>query len=580
MASPIEQIATAIATAIADAIEQEKGTLEDIAKQASSSVGSSPYSDVGNLVKIITGVIGTIPIVGELTSVPLDVVDAVGGAAGEAGMSFGFGYLLGNLGFTLLQPLEREAVHAVEALFTSQIFDPQTAAGLVAQGIITGQVGLSEAQGSGFDSEHFNAMVASAQQHPDVSQLLTLLNLTLIGESDYAKYMNLLGYSYEQAMLLMQLQRQRLSTADLALAQLRGIMDPATAENYAQQLGMVPADFATLIGNTGEPPGLMQLLEAYRRGFIDQPTLEAGIRQSRVRDEWIPTVEALRYTPMSTADAARAYVQNYLAYDDAAQIAQENGLEPDHWQYIAESYGRPLAHGQMIQLYYRGLVTREQFDQAMRESDIKDKYIDASFELGVKLPGLWEIVNLLKDGQITTDMASTLLLEQGYQTDFVADLTKHGGSAKAATAKTLTVSNVMTMYDDGLVSRDQAITQLEAIGYTSTDTGWLLAIADAKQQAALAKAETGLVRTQYERRLITEREATDELTRLGVDPAQASRLVTEWSAVRLTSTKTLTEAQVMKVLKDGLIGPDDAMNRLLALGYSETDAGLLIGAYG
>lgn len=580
MASPAEQIASILSKAIAEAIEKEKDTLSDIAKNAKSSGGDNPLGQAGDFFGIIFSAISAIPVIGELFSVPEDVINEVVKAGGNTGALFAIGYVLGQVGWQMIQPLMREGVHASEATFTSQIFDAQTAAELTAQGLITGDFATQEAAGGGWDTSHFVALKDAAINFPDIGQLNQMLNLGLINASQYQ--LGLQRHSYEPSWYeaLQGLARLYLSPADLALASLRGVLDADQAQSYAAMLGVTSDDFATLIGNTGEPPGLMQLLEAYRRGFIDEPTLEEGIRQSRVRDQWIPTVEALRYVPMSTADAARAYVQNYLQYDDAAAIAQENGLEPDHWQYIAESWGRPLAHGEMIQLYYRGLVTQDDFDQAMRESYIKDKYIQWSFDLGVKLPSLWQITQLLKDGAITADMATTLLLEQGYQQDVVTAIVAGSSGGKAAGTKHLTASEYVTMYSDGLVSPDDTVKNLEALGYSETDANWLMSIADAKAQASIMRAAITTVKQQYNRRLLDESEATNELTAVGVTPKQAGELVKSWGAVRAVPTKTLTEAQTMKALKDGIIDPTDALNRLMAIGYSNEDAVILMAAYG
>jgi hypothetical protein len=580
VASPIDIIAQAIADAITAAITASQSTLDEIASHAGGNSSSSPYSGVGDLVGIITGVLGDVGIFSALTNLPEDLLKGLGGGAGDAGNSFGFGYMLGSIGFELAEPYMRMLTHEVENLAQSQIFDPATAATLVTKAIISQQFGESEAAGGGFDKSHFDNLTDSTYTRPDIISGLTMLNRQLIQPADLQTILQYQGVPDYWWPAWEALARQLLAPADLALATLRGVMTQDDAAAVAAQQGIDADDFATLIENTGEPPGLMQLLEAYRRGFIDQATLERGIRQSRVRDEWIPTVEALRYTPMSTADAARAYVQNYLTDDAAAAIAQQNGLEPDHWQYIAESYGRPLAHGQMVELYYRGLATRDQFDQAMRESDIKDKYIDQSFELGVKLPGLWEIVNLLKDGALSADTATSLLLEQGYQNSVVAEIVKGQSSGKPVTAKTLTAVDILQMYTGAITTKDQAVAELKAVGYSDADAASLVSVADAKQAAKQVLGLIDRVHTQYDHMKLTDDAAVAELQKIGVDASQASKTVSMWAAVRPVGSKTLTEAQVVKVYKDGLIDNADATNRLLALGYSADDAALLIQAYG
>lgn len=503
-------------------------------------------------------------------------VEAVQSAGGKWGIAIGSGWFIGETVLSFLEPITRQLTHMVEAANTSQILDPDMAADLTARGIISDQFGESEAAGGGFDKAHFSWMLQAAYSYPALTQILDLWNRGELQETDVDRLLTLNGIAPNWQQQIKLLRRELLSPADWALAALRRNVDVETAADGAAMWGLTPDDFNTLLLNTGEPPGTMQLLEAYRRGFIDEPTLQRGILQSRVRDEWIPTLEKLRYAPMSTAEAANAVVRGYLTQVDGADIAQQNGLEPDHWQYVLESNGRPPSHEQLATLYLRGIISKAQFEQGIRESDIKDKYISDVFDLRVRFLPLFEARTLLNSGEITGKTFAEQLLVQGYQKDVIDEILKAAGTGKKVTAKHLTVADYTELYDAGILNADQTADGLVKIGYTEADAKTIITVAQTKSQAKLTTELVANVRSQFNRFKLTEQQASDELDIIGLPKVERDRLIEGWAIVRPQGTRTLTEAQTLKALKDKAISADDAYNRLRGLGLDDTDARLLI----
>lgn len=538
-----------------------------------SSTGGGGATD---LIGIILGVAGLSLLANPELLALTEGLKQVEGAGGENGTWFGSGWFIGEQMVAFADPFSRMLVHALEASVTSQIFDPDMAADLASKGIITHDQAVSEAAGGGFDGEHLSNMVDAAYNRPTYNFALDMWNRGYITETDVNESLQHAGVPEYWWQYIKQMRRELLSPADWALAALRKNVDVETAADGAAMWGLSADDFATLMLNTGEPPGTMQLLEAYRRGFIDEPTLQRGILQSRVRDEWIPTLEKLRYAPMSTAAAANAVVRGYLSQADGASIAQQNGLEPDHWQYVLESNGRPPSHEQLATLYLRGIISEAEFEQGIRESDIKDKYITDVFDLRVRFLPLFEARTLLNAGEITGKTFSEQLLVQGYQKDVIDEILKAAGTGKKTTAKHLTAADYTELYDAGILNRQDTLDGLKSIGYTDSDAASLVTIAETKSQAKLTTELIANVRTQFNRFKLTEQQASDELDAIGLQKVERDRLIEGWAIVRPQGTRTLTEAQVLKALKDKAITADDAYNRLRGLGLDNVDAKLLM----
>jgi hypothetical protein len=580
MTRPIDDIATAIQTAISNALKENKDLFTSTVNVTDTGAGGGTGGGSGDIVGIITELVGLGIGAGLASEVVIAALGELEGNAGSEGLSFTIGYFLASTLLGFADPVTRQLVHKFEALNTSQILDPAMAADMVARGIVSNEFGEHEAAGGGFDRAHFSWMLQAAYTYPAMAETLQMWNRGIIGETDVDAIFKLNGIPDTYAADLKRLHRAILSPADWALAALRGNVTNNDAIAGAAEWGLSEDDFKILMLNTGEPPGTMQLLEAYRRGFIDEPTLAHGIRQSRVRDEWIPTLEKLRYAPMSTAAAANAVTRGFMTEEEGARIAQDNGLEPAHWLPLLESNGRPPSHEQLAELYHRGIIDLATFEQGIRESDIKDKYISDVVALGVKLIPLFEARTLLNAGEITGETFTRQMLAQGYEPGVIAEITKAAGSGKPTTAKHLSVSDYTTLYDAGVLTRQETKTGLESIGYSESDAESIITVADVKAQAKIQTQQVTNVRTQFDRYRLTDKEAQAELQALGIGATEAAKLTDTWKVTRPDGTRFPTEAQTMKFLKDKLITVDDALQRLRGMGYTQLDAELLVEAYG
>lgn len=580
MPTPAEQFAAILREAISGAIQDNKALFDQTINVNNPAGGGGQGGGSGDIVGAIIGLAGLSALQeleGTAVKTALDTVQSSGGAEG---LSFSAGYFVASALLQFAEPFTRQFTHMIEALETSQILDPVMAADMVNRGIISDDFGKSQAAGGGFNKDHFSWIRQASANYPAIAQMLAMWNRGYITEANVDKLLTLNGVPVEWQPQIKDMQRELLTPADLALAALRQSITVDEAAAGAAKWGLNADDFNTLMLNTGEPPGTMQLLEAFRRGFIDKPTLAEGIRQSRVRDQWIPTLEKLRYAPMSTAEAANAVVRGYLPQSEGAKVAQDNGLEPDHWQYVLESNGRPPSHEQLASLWLRGKIDLEQFKQGIRESDIKDKYIPEVVDLSVRLLPLFEARTLLNAGEITGKTFASQLLAQGYEKSVVDEILKAAGTGKKATAKHLTSVDYTDLYDAGILDRKQTLDGLVSIGYTEADAEQIVTVAEVKAEAKLQSVLITNVRNQFDRFKLTDKEAEAELGLLGLLPKQGQKLVAEWSVVRPQGTRTLTESQTLKALKDGAIKPDDALQRLRGLGLDEVDALLLMEVYG
>ena len=454
--------------------------------------------------------------------------------------------------------------------------DPGTISQTVAKGIYTEQDVEGSVTGQGYSSAWFRAMIDASRSYPGASDALQMFRLGHITAQDAELAMRRNGIPDVFITAYMSETNLPLSPADAALAVLRGNMSEGEALKSAESWGVNPADFNILVGNTGEPLGLMQLLEAYRRGFIDQPRLADGIRQSRVRNEWIGVAEQLRYSPMSIADAVNAVVQNHLGMSAGESIAQQNGLEPGAFATLYQTAGEPLSRGEMNSLYNRGLVTAAEVTQASHESRLKDKYSALGFELKRRLIEPRQLSVMVEDGAISHADAVKLAMESGLNASDAQLIVGSGSMRKMKTYRDRVVSAVETMYTDNTITQQTAIDLVTGLGYEQAEATMIFEAADFHRTSKLVTSVITALKSKYLSRHITESETSGYLDALGVPSTQRDELMSAWNIEHAAYTKILTEAQIAKAVKLTLITPADGQQRLEDMGYSADDAALLL----
>ncbi len=436
--------------------------------------------------------------------------------------------------------------------------------------------GAQEARYSGIRGDRFGVLVDLYMSSPSPEQAISMFRRGRISEEMMQRAFLDAGMREAWLAHLETMTEVRPSPESLADMVVRGILSEGEAAKEAAQEGMGSDHFHRVVLDTGETLGIESLLAAYRRGIINETRLRHGIAQSRVRTEWTDVIERLRFAPMSTSDALRAVVQNHLPAATGKAIAEQNGLLPEHWAPLVETEGRPPGPETMIALWRRGHATEAQVTQAIRESDVKNKYIPLLLAEKVHIPPERSVVSMLRHGSITEATARHYLSQLGFEAIVIDGLVKEAHVARQATHRGFTTDAVLELYRDHAITRADATHRLEAAGWVAADLPLLLELAELRRAREETDAAVRVVRSQYVARRIDEHQALADLSTLGVAADRKDRLMRLWNLERAGTVRHLTEAQVARLVKLGTISRAAGLSRLEAQGYSAADAALLL----
>lgn len=477
---------------------------------------------------------------------------------------------------TILSNLFAPDVYKAVGFAPNMIPDPATLAAMAAGGEISHGEAVSGIGANGFGSQYAQAWINAAGTYPAMSDLLNLLNRSAISQAEYTELAQKNGMSPAIAGIYYALRRSFVSMEDAAVAYLRGAIDRAELDSLGEIAGFQASDVDTYLQAIGEPPGTIELLQGFRRGMIDQATLERGLRQSRLRNEWIPLIEQLRFAPMSISDAVNAVVQNHLSASEGERISEQNGLEPGAFGTLVETAGSPLSRTEMEQLYNRGKVTKADVEQALRESRLKNKYNEWAFELHTRLLAPSTLSEAVRRGAISHDDAIRKAMEYGYSAEDSAIVVESASAAKLQASKDRVVSAAEALFMDSAISEADFRAAASSMGYTDAEEDFIVQAAVYHREAKAVTAALNAVRSKYISHHIDQLDASAMLDGLGIPAAQRDYLIGIWSIELAANTRELTPAQIIKAVAKGLIDQNDGQARLEFLGYSADDATLLL----
>lgn len=467
-------------------------------------------------------------------------------------------------------------VYEVNSLLPATELDQDMSARAVSMGLMSEESGLVNSRGFGYNDGNFRILTAMASQWPAMADIMQLANRRLIDDSELELLLERTGIPVSIREKWLSMRQTPLSPAVLADMVVRGIREQPSAAREAYESGVSEQQFNDMVLDTGAPPAMTDLSLAYRRGFIDKARFVHGIRQSRVRNEWVDVLEHIQYTPMSVADAVTAHVQGHLTEQQVYEIAKVNGLESQYVKTLIESAGAPLSPTEVMELYRRKEITKDLAEQAIREGRLKDKYLPYLLKLTERLPTAREAITFYTHGALTAQQTDTILQQSGYSEEIQKAFIASGTHGKIAVVKEITLHEATQLYLDQIISWDEVISLLKPIGYTADDLTHVKEILDQQIIYKNRQNAIGKVRTLYVGYKIDKNAASIAMDGLGVLAFQRDALLITWGLERDANAKDLTRAEILDGWEYNLIDTKTAQLMLEQQGYSKVNAALLI----
>ena len=381
-----------------------------------------------------------------------------------------------------------------------------------------------------------------------------------------------------------------LDPATLADMVVRSVLDQDAATTEAGLTGLNPARFGDLVHNAGEPLPLGQLLEAFRRGIIDENgtgpnviSLEQGIRESRLKDKWADTLKQLQWQLLSPGEAVNAWVRSQISEAQARDVLAKNGIDDADATILYDSTGRPPGPAEAMEAVRRGLIPADgtgpdvlSLQQAIAEGDTKNKWYPVYKQLLEAIPPPRTVTALLRAGSITDAEALAFFQAAGLSQHVAAAYVADAHHQKTAAARELTKAELLALYKAKIMSGADVTAALAKLGYAAADAEHELALADYQAELALLNKAIGRVQSLYLAHKIDDATAAKALTELNVPAGQQGALMTDWKLERAVTVRVLTPAEIATAFFHSFLSADEALAELEALGYGGRSAWIIL----
>lgn len=364
--------------------------------------------------------------------------------------------------------------------------------------------------------------------------------------------------------------------ADAADMVVQDILTEGEGASEAAKYGVSAQNFNHFVQVRGLPPGVMEMLVAWRRGIITADDFAQVVRESHTKTKYIPTLQALFWDVLSTPEAVELALKGAMTTDQMLAVTRQNGTRDEDARRMLAGTGNPIPPTQALELFRRGEMTWDEVSKAVRLGRTRDDQLPFLRKLVRRLPSLFEVRSMLAAGAITAADATKVITEQGYDPVIAAGMVKAGAHTRTRTLKQETESEILTLYEGRFITEERARALLAALGYDTEGVELAIALADARRERRFLTTAVNRAEAMYARHMVSKAQVRGYLGGLGIPTASIEHALETWDITREATVRRLTEAQTLKAAKQGLISGPDAYTRLTHMGYPSEDAWMLV----
>lgn len=305
-----------------------------------------------------------------------------------------------------------------------------------------------------------------------------------------------------------------------------------------------------------------------------------GVLQEVVSTALSPFIQILQHEVnsafpeniLSPAELADMTVRGIIGADWAEGEAKKGGYTPELFRLMVHNNGMPPSLLDMLQLMRRGKIDRDTVIRAIKQSRIKNEWIDTILLLGVQPPSPTEILKSYLQGQVDGDRAKELYTQLGGDPDFFQLLYDTEGAAP-------TPNEAAEMARKGIIPWDGTGAGVVSFHQAFLEGPWRNKWLEPWRKSAEYLPPPRTITAMLREGSLTVAEATDLLHKQGVPDNLIGTYLTDASTTKTAKAKELTESTIGALYQEHAIGDADAKGMLLKLRYTAHEADFVLMAW-
>jgi hypothetical protein len=337
--------------------------------------------------------------------------------------------------------------------------DADTIINLFVKGIIDFETFLDQIEYLGYDTDEAVKMANAALRYPDAETILELNRRGIVPDQDLYEWLRRTGLHPNAVDAFSRLKWRLPGYQDIISIYMREgyepdkwVEIPQEFIDYMQQLGYSSEWAKRIWGKHWVLPSIDLLYEMYWKKIIDYDTLVKMLKYHDYEPVWRERLIQNAYRPIPRMDLRRAYRYGITDITELTSRYEQLGYKPEDAAKMAgiavrESLDRYYTRLEQVAraAYRKGLLDQEGFTAILKQINTPEPAIALALE--------------------AEDLARAAQVRE-----------------PAEEPPTLTVSQILSLYQKRIITREFASQRLQAMGYSSEDLALLLALYEPKPE--------------------------------------------------------------------------------------------------
>lgn len=324
-----------------------------------------------------------------------------------------------------------------------------------------------------------------------------------------------------------------------------------------------------LLGANRSWPTLDVIFALVNRGILPENNATGYLQALGYTPDVYNQLMRLRNAILSPADAALAELRGNLDHETALKIAADNGLTPDQYQVVFDNTGEPPPIDQMVSLWRRGIIETDSLDKAIRQSRVRDEWIDTIHKFSIIPPSPVDMLEAYLEGQLDESQAHALYEKLGGDPDYFTILYNTRGSSP-------TPVELGDLANRGIIPWDGTGPNVVSFQQGFLEGPWRNKWLDVFKKLAVYLPPPRTITAMVREGSLSDEKGLELLQAQGLDSELAAAYIVSAHHQKTQTERDLTVSEILTLYTDSAIDAQQAGGMLVGLGYNQESANFLI----
>jgi len=254
-----------------------------------------------------------------------------------------------------------------------------------------------------------------------------------------------------------------------------------------------------------------------------------------------------------------------------------SGIQPKLDRFYNRQYHpERFSAAQISDLFALGKRTADEVRAVLRDTGWRDEDIQSWIDLSYRTVSESDLWTLYHEGLISKKDMDDRLRALGYRPEDLPLVYKANPGDEAKGAKDVLLSTAKSAYKNDLISESDFRRILQEQKYPAQEIELQLQLLNMQRASDDAEFNRGEIRTLYSNRVIARPEAESYLAQTGMTASQAGLLVSAWEKADSPAPVRINQATIREAFYDGVLTREECKKRLTDVGYVSADAELMV----